>query len=143
MPWRRANATGVTVAAGTDIGAGDEWLIPQVLNDAYKVHLSEPGAASVALHPAELLFTGTLAGAQALDLDARIGNFDVGKDADFVAVDTSAWGPLEGTLIHAARAVDEDAAAVQTLFALLMGLREPAIASVFVQGREISARQVR
>jgi guanine deaminase len=143
MPWRRTTATGVTVAAGTDIGAGDEWLIPQVLNDAYKVHLSEPGAASVALHPAELLFTGTLAGAQALDLDARIGNFDVGKDADFVAVDTSAWGPLAGTLIHAARAVDEDAAAVQTLFALLMGLREPAIASVFVQGREISARQVR
>jgi guanine deaminase len=143
MPWRRTTAAGVTVAAGTDIGAGDEWLIPQVLNDAYKVHLSEPGPASVALHPAELLFTGTLAGAQALDLDARIGNFDPGKDADFVAVDASNWAPLASRLISAARAVDEAAAAVQTLFALLMGMREPAIASVYVQGREISAGQVR
>jgi guanine deaminase len=66
-----------------------------------------------------------------------------GKDADFVAIDTSSWEPLASTLIHAARAVDEAAAAVQTLFALLIGLREPAIASVFVQGREIGAGQVR
>ena len=66
MPWRRTTAAGVTVAAGSDIGAGDRWLIPGVLNDAYKVHLSEPGPDAVALHPAELLHTGTLAGAQAL-----------------------------------------------------------------------------
>lgn len=143
MPWRRTTAAGVTVAVGTDIGAGDEWVVPQVLNDAYKVHLSEPGPAGVALHPAELLFTGTLAGAQALDLDARIGNFDVGKDADFVSVDTSAWAPLAGTLEKAARADDEVAAAEQTLFALLLGLREPAIASVFVQGHDTSSGPVR
>jgi guanine deaminase len=143
MPWRRTTAAGVTIAAGTDIGAGDEWLVPQVLNDMYKVHLSEPGPASVALHPAELLYTGTLAGAQALDLQLRIGNFDLGKDADFLRVDATAWPPLAGTLEHTAGAVDDAAADVHTLFALLLGLREPAITSVFIQGQEVSSGPVR
>ena len=63
MPWRRTVASGVNIAAGTDFGAGDEWLIPRVLGDAFKVHISEPGEHGVSLHPAEMLFTGTLAGA--------------------------------------------------------------------------------
>ena len=79
------------IAIGTDIGAGDEWLIPRVLNDCYKVHMSEPGADAEALHPAQLLFLGTLAGARALDQEALIGNLDAGKEADFVMVD--ACGP--------------------------------------------------
>ena len=70
MPWRRTVASGVDVAIGTDIGAGDEWLIPRVLNDCFKVHMSEPGADAEALHPAQLLFLGTLAGARALDQEA-------------------------------------------------------------------------
>lgn len=143
MPWRRTVAAGITVAAGTDIGGGDEWLIPRVLNDAYKVHLSEPGRDSIALHPAELLYTGTLAGAQALDLDSRIGNFDLGKDADLVLVQASGWEPLARILSYAARADDNGVAAQQTLFALLMGIREPAIGAVFVAGHEIDSRPVR
>jgi guanine deaminase len=143
MPWRRTTAAGVRVAAGTDIGAGDAWLIPRVLNDAYKVHLSEPGADSIALHPAELLYTGTLAGAQALDLDARIGNFDVGKDADVVLVQASGWEPLARTLEHVGRADDERLAAEQTLFAVLLGLHEPAVGGVFVAGRAMHPGPVR
>jgi guanine deaminase len=144
MPWRRTTAAGITVAAGTDIGAGDEWLIPRVLNDAYKVHLSEPGPDSVALTPAELLYTGTLAGARALDLDARIGNLDRGKDADIVLVDASDWEPLARTVERAGHRADNAAvAAEQILFALLMGLREPALKAVLVAGHEIKARPVR
>ena len=135
MPWRRTTEAGVTVALGTDIGAGDEWLIPRVLNDCFKVHLSEPGPASAALHPAELLFTATLAGARALDMEARFGNFDPGKDADFVVVEPDRWEPLAQVLAHLASAGDERDATERMLFALLMGLREPAITSVWVQGR--------
>lgn len=143
MPWRRTTGAGVTVAVGTDIGAGDEWLVPQVLNDAYKVHLSEPGPAAVALHPAELLFLGTLAGARALDLERKIGNLDIGKDADLLLVDTSGWAPLAGRVGSVAETDDEVVAAAHTLFVLVMGLREPAITSVFVQGREIASGPVR
>ena len=90
MPWKRTVASGVNISAGTDFGGGDEWLIPQVLGDAFKVHISEPGDAGVSMHPAEMLFIGTLAGARALDMENRFGNFDVGKEADFVVVDPRA-----------------------------------------------------
>jgi guanine deaminase len=68
MPWKRTVGAGVNIAAGTDFGAGDEWLIPRVIGDAFKVHISEPGDAGVSMHPAEMLFLGTLAGARALDM---------------------------------------------------------------------------
>ncbi|MEE4024361.1 amidohydrolase family protein [Gordonia sp. PKS22-38] len=139
MPWRRTVEAGVTVAAGTDVGAGDEWLISRVLSDAFKVHLSEPGDASVAIHPAEMLFTGTLAGARALDMEERFGNFDVGKEADFLVIRPERWAPLEAILAHGVRADDDRTARDQTLFALLMGLREPAIAEVYVRGARVTA----
>ncbi|MGI8458355.1 MAG: amidohydrolase family protein [Propionibacteriaceae bacterium] len=132
MPWRRTVDAGVTVALGTDVGAGDEWLLSRVANDCYKQHLGEAGAASVALHPAELLFTATLAGARALDQEGRFGNLDAGKEADFLVVDPDAYPPLALTL-QQATGTDHQ------LFALLMGLREPAIREVYVAGRQVRA----
>ncbi|WP_280301221.1 amidohydrolase family protein [Nocardia abscessus] len=137
MPWQRTLASGVTVAAGTDYGGGDEWLIPQVLSAAFKVHISEPGEHGVSMHPAEMLFTGTLAGARALDMENRFGNFDVGKEADFLVVEPARDPALNGTLAHGIRSEDPALARAQTLFALLMGIRESAIAEVYVQGRRI------
>ena len=143
MPWRRTTAAGVTVAAGSDVGAGNRWLIPGVLDDAYKVHLSEPGADAVALHPAELLFTGTLAGAQALDQDAHLGNFDVGKDADVVLVDLAGAPALARRLELGAWPEDPDEADVALLFTLLTELSENAIRSVVVKGHEVLSRPLR
>jgi guanine deaminase len=139
MPWKRTTEAGVTVALGSDVGAGDEWLISRVLNDAFKVHISEPGEASVSLHPAELLFTGTLAGARALDMEERFGNLDVGKDADFLLIDPERWEPLAMLLEGRVRSDDEQTDTDRELFALLMGLREPAVAATYVQGRRAVA----
>ena len=138
LPWKRTVASGVNVAAGTDFGGGDEWAISQVLADCFKVHISEPGDAGVSLHPAELLFTGTLAGARALDQEDRIGNFDTGKEADFLVVDPAGWPPLQALIERGTRSDDESMARDQTLFGLLMMMREPAIAEVYVQGRLLS-----
>jgi len=138
MPWRRTSAFGVNVAIGTDVGAGDEWLVARVLNDCYKAHLSEPDDAKLALDPAALLFTGTLAGARALDMEERFGNFDLGKDADFLLIDPDRFEPLALVLQHGVRADDTERAAAQTLFALLLALREPAITGVYVRGRRVS-----
>ena len=137
MPWRRTVAAGVNVAAGTDFGGGDEWLIPRVLGDAFKVHINEPGEDGVSIHPAQMLFLGTLAGARALDMEDRFGNFDVGKEADFVVVDPDRTPALAGAVHHGVRSPDPALAAQQTLFALLMGLREPAVAQVYVRGRRV------
>ncbi|CAD5994999.1 amidohydrolase family protein [Agreia sp. COWG] len=139
MPWKRTTDVGVTVAIGTDVGAGDEWLVSRVLNDCFKVHLSEHGDASLSIDPAELLFTGTLAGARALDMEERFGNLDVGKDADFLLIDPDRHEPLASVLEHGIRADDAETAMGQELFALLMGLREEAIVGTFVQGRRVIA----
>jgi guanine deaminase len=139
MPWRRTVASGVNIAAGTDFGAGDEFLIPRVLGDAFKVHISEPGNDSVSLHPAEMLFTGTLAGARALDMENRFGNFDVGKEADFIVVDPSGTPALQTALSHGVRSGDARFVRDQTLFTLLMGIRESSIAEVYVRGSQVTA----
>ncbi len=137
MPWRRTAASGATIAIGTDIGAGDEWLIPRVLNDCYKVHMSEHGDRSTALEPAQLLFLGTLAGARALDQEKVFGNFDTGKDADFVIVDPAAQ---PGFALALAAAVD--GGPESHLFTLLMGMREASITDVFVRGRRAVAPEI-
>ena len=136
MPWKRTVASGVNISAGTDFGGGDEWLITRVLSDAFKQHITEPGDAGVSMHPAEMLFIGTLGGARALDMENRFGNFDHGKEADFVVVQPA--GALEGLLRNAVRSDDADLARDQTLFALLMGSRESSISEVYVQGRRVS-----
>jgi guanine deaminase len=135
MPWKRTVASGVNISAGTDMGGGDEWLIPRVLGDAFKQHMNEVGDESHSMHPAELLFLGTLAGARALDMEQRFGNFDVGKEADFVVVDPAGTPQLQSTLTKAVRSDDPVLARDQTLFGLLMGIRESSIAAVYVQGK--------
>jgi guanine deaminase len=137
MPWKRTVASGVNISAGTDYGAGDEWLIPRVLGDAFKQHITEPGDAGVSMHPAEMLFIGTLGGARALDMENRFGNFDIGKEADFVVVQPKY--ALEPLLRNGIRSDDPVLARDQTLFALLMGIRESSIAEVYVQGRRVHA----
>ena len=137
MPWQRTVASGATIAMGTDIGAGDEWLIPRVLNDCFKVHMSEIGDRSTAIDPAQLLFLGTLAGARALDQERLFGNFDTGKDADFVIVDPSAQPGFALALEAAA-----DGGPRSHLFTLLMGMREASITGVFVRGQRIVAPEV-
>ena len=89
------------------------------------------------MHPAEMLFLGTLAGARALDMEDRFGNFDVGKEADLVVVAPSRTPAMASAVDYGVRSSDPAMAAQQTLFALLMGLREPAISEVYVQGRRV------
>jgi guanine deaminase len=137
MPWKRTVAAGVNLSVGTDFGAGDEWLIAQTLSDAFKVHISESGDDGISLHPAELLFLGTLGGARALDMEDRIGNLDAGKEADFLVVEPAAWPPLAAAINRGVRSADPEMARDQTLFALLLTMREAAITQVYVQGRRI------
>jgi guanine deaminase len=137
MPWLRTVASGVNIAAGTDFGGGDEWPIPVVLNAAFKAHISEPGDEGVSMHPAELLFLGTLGGARALDMEDRFGNFDVGKEADFVVIDPNRTPALKSVITAGARSDDPAMASAQTLFGLLMRTGETSIAGTYVQGRQL------
>jgi guanine deaminase len=135
LPWKRAVGSGVTIAIGSDIAAGDEWFVPRVLNACFKAHHGETGEAGQALHPAELLFTATLAGARALDLEDRIGNFDVGKEADFVVLDPDRCGDLSALLDQRQPLPDATEDRDALLFVLLMSAREAALTEAYVRGR--------
>ena len=73
----------VKVGLGTDVGAGTSFSLLQTANEAYKV----AQLRQQKLSPFQALFLATLGGARALSLENLIGNFETGKEADFVVLD--------------------------------------------------------
>jgi len=73
----------VKVGLGTDVGGGTSFSILETVSEAYKV----AQLRRQKLSPFKALFLATLGGARALCLEDVIGNFDVGKEADFVVLD--------------------------------------------------------
>ncbi|MFI8416362.1 guanine deaminase [Serratia sp. NPDC078593] len=84
--WRKR----VNLGIGTDVGAGTTFNMLKTLGEAYKVAQLQ----RYALSACEAFYHATLGGARALALDDHIGNFDVGKEADFVVIDP-AVSPLQ------------------------------------------------
>ena len=102
---RAADAAGVHTGLGTDVGGGDSFSILRTLNEAYKVQQLQRHTLS----PERMLYLATLGGARALDLDAHIGNFEPGKEADLVVLDDAATPLLARRSHHAyRRAVDAE-----------------------------------
>jgi len=71
---------GMRVGLGSDVGAGPELSMLKVMKDTQFMQ----GETLVSL--ATLFYLATLGGARGLSLDDRIGNFKVGKDADFIVL---------------------------------------------------------
>jgi guanine deaminase len=86
-----ADRDGIPVGMGTDVGGGTSFSMLRTLADAYKV----AQLRGYALDAARAFYLATLGGARALSLDAQIGNFLPGKEADFVVLDLAATPLLE------------------------------------------------
>ncbi|UAN47866.1 guanine deaminase [Serratia sp. JSRIV001] len=84
--WRKK----VRVGMGTDIGAGTTFNMLQTLNEAYKIMQLQ----GYRLSAYEAFYLATLGGADALGLADTIGNFNLGKEADFVVLEPTAT-PLQ------------------------------------------------
>jgi guanine deaminase len=95
----------VRVALGCDMGGGNAFSMVRVLEEAYKVGLCNNTMLDGSVNPREQdlaeadrnklspyrgFYLATLGGARALYLDDLLGNFDKGKEADFVALDWNA-----------------------------------------------------
>jgi len=80
---RRAAKENVEVGMGTDVGAGTSFSMLQTLNEAYKI-MQLRGEK---LSPFKSFYQATLGSAKALDMHDLIGNFETGKEADFVVLD--------------------------------------------------------
>ena len=107
---RRARAAGVRVGIGTDVGGGTSYSILRTLAEAYKV-LQLNGINLDAMRAFHL---ATLGGADALGLADRIGNFERGKEADFVVLDLAAT-PVLARRTAIAENIEERLFALMTL----------------------------
>ncbi|NIL95203.1 MAG: guanine deaminase [Woeseiaceae bacterium] len=115
---------GVRVGLATDVGGGTSMSMLRTMSEAYKMlHLQ-----GQSLPASRALYLATLGAAKALYLDEFVGNFEPGKEADFVVLDP------EGSQITARRA-----AAAETLDELLFSLiflgDDRNIAATYVMGR--------
>lgn len=118
-----AEAAKVRVGLGTDVGAGTSLSQLASMNEAYKV-------AQLRRQPmdaAKLFYLATLGAAKALRMDAQIGNFVAGKEADFLVLDLGATPMLARRIAHAASPMDK-------LFALAILGDDRAVAQTYVMG---------
>ncbi|MCL4141547.1 UNVERIFIED_CONTAM: hypothetical protein GTU68_040509 [Idotea baltica] len=120
---RAAQKAQVSVGLGTDIGGGDSFSLLRTINEAYKIQQLQ----GVSLNPLQSFYMATLGGAVALDLDSHIGNFEPGKECDFVALD-----PTATPLLKRRTAVATDWQS--TLFALMMLGDDRCIHDTFIMG---------
>ena len=124
-----AEAHAIRVGIATDVGAGTSFSLLRTLAEAYKVCQ----LAGHSLSPLKAFYLATLGGARALYLDHRIGNFTVGKEADFVVLDPGATELLE-------RRVGAAPTLAEKLFALMMLGDDRCIQATHVMGRRLYSR---
>ena len=116
-------AAGVRCGLGTDVGGGTSLSLLTTASEAYKVlHLQEQ-----ALPATRALYLATLGAAEALYLDDKVGNFEKGKEADFVVLDFEG-SDLTARRTAAANTVEEK------LFALMTLADERNVSSTWVHG---------
>lgn len=110
FPLKKTWEQGVKVGLGTDIGAGTSFNLLQTVNEAYKVQQLQGDKLSAY----EALYHATIGGAKALDLQDKLGNFEIGKEADFVVLNLQATA-LQRLRQSRAKSLDDALFALFTL----------------------------
>ena len=123
---REAEKYGVKVGMGTDVGAGTSFSMLETLNEAYKVCQLKGHK----LDAFKSFYLATLGGAKALNMADKVGNFDVGKEADFLVYNMAATPLLERRLKHC-KTIEE------SLFVLSILGDDRAIGETWVAGKQI------
>lgn len=125
----QALARKIKIGMATDIGGGTSFNMLRTLSEAYKVMQLQ----SKSFSPWDALYLATLGGAKALSLDHLIGNFDIGKEADFVVLDPKA------TTLQARRS-EKSKDVADLLFSLIVLGDERSISHTYVDGRLVHER---
>lgn len=129
FPLKRHVEQGVSVALGSDVGAGTGYCLLKEGLQAYFMQqlLADEGLPLTAAH---LLHLATRAGAVALDLGDRVGDLSVGREFDAVWIRPQNGDPLDMGIEYAKDSED----ALAKIFAL--GTTDD-IASVWVGGERL------
>jgi guanine deaminase len=128
FPMRRHLQAGVRCALGTDVGGGTGFGMLKEALQAYLLQRVAP--QEMVLDPAHLLYLATRAGAEALGLADEVGDFQVGKAADFVYLRPPTDSPLAAVLAR----TESPERALAALFTLA---GQESVAEVRVEGSVI------
>lgn len=120
-------AASVPVGLATDVGGGTSLSMWRTMAGAYKVLQLQQQS----LTPRAALYLATLGAARALGIDASVGNFELGKEADFIVVRPQA------TRLSARRSAQVETID-ERLFALIMLGDDRHIAATYVDGRQVA-----
>ncbi len=112
FPLRRHIAAGVRCALGSDVGGGTGFGILKEGLQAYLLQRTIPDG--VTLDGAGLLYLATHAGAEAVNLDSEIGDFQVGKAADLVYLKP----PVNSSLASVMQSADSPERLLDAIFTL-------------------------
>ncbi|BCU66299.1 guanine deaminase [Acinetobacter bouvetii DSM 14964 = CIP 107468] len=124
FPLKKTWDKQVKVGLGTDIGAGTSFNQLQTIQEAYKVQQLQGDKLSAF----EALYHATLGGAKALDLAEKLGNFNLGKEADFAVLDLQ---PTALQQLRQSRAKGLE----DSLFALMMMGDDRNIHATYIYGQ--------
>ncbi len=119
----------IKVGIGTDIGGGTSFSILKTLGEAYKVLQQK----SQTLSPLRAFYLATLGGAKSLSLNDKIGNFESGKEADFVVLNFNATPLIE-------RRLKNTADINERLFILMILGDDRSIEATHIMGEKVYAK---
>ena len=126
---QRAVEKNVLVGVGTDVGGGHSFSVLETLSEAYKVQQLRGHK----LTPFKAFYLATLGGARCLDLDDLIGNFSVGKEADFIVLCKAPTPLMQFRLAHCKSLIEE-------LFVIAMMGDDRTIRATYVAGEPVHTR---
>jgi len=128
---KRTHEAGVQVSIATDVGGGTSFSLLRTLDEAYKVQQLH----NYALKPFEAFYRITMEAAKALHLDHLMGNFDPGKEADFVVLDCAVTTPqkLRSEFLHRTQSLDVES----LLFGLQITGDDRNVMATYVMGEKV------
>jgi guanine deaminase len=128
--FERADAARVLLSLATDVGGGTSFSMLQTMNEAYKVARLKGSY----LPAARMFYLATLGAARSMQLDAQIGSFAPGREADFIVLDPAATPLL-------ARRTGRCDKLEELLFALALLGDDRTVLATFAAGRKVHERQ--
>ena len=123
--FQSAHDSNIKIGIGSDVGGGTSLNQLRTLSEAYKVlHLQDQSLPAFSA-----FYLATLGGAEALGLDNKIGNFERGKEADFIVLDSA-----PASITRRRLASTDDVA--EKLFALMMLGDDRAVCATYLAGQQ-------
>lgn len=134
MPIQAYIQNGLRLSVGTDVGAGHSLSVLREAREAIEtsktwniLHRTQQQAV---LTPEQALWLATKGGADALGIGNAVGDFTVGKEADFVVIDTARFAPPPHT---------HDS--VSVLLSRLLYATHLPITHTYVRGQQLYSRE--